>query len=1387
MAHRTRSTHPNKSKNEPLDGKVFRYLITTENGKCSLSKLLQTFIHFKTEDGIIDWVENLQNRKLLEVQITWDETLIKVDLNGAQVCKKYGYGGNCTNKCNKIHVCLYHLKGFCYKKEKCVKSHNIQDEHNTKVLKNHDLSDLDYRGVFKALRYIFRWNKSKAAAADSTDDVQSQVSELESLLDDMDAQSVVSEGESLTLFDDMDEDDVDEVELFRRILTKYGGQCEVTRLIDENPDLGTEDELNDLFDDIGDNESDESEWFQIDGEFVSLHLSGMEICCRYTRRPPCKDENCPKLHLCKFGVLGSCRHGAKCKFYHRLKSGPNVSKVQALEEDGLAEDDILQYLKIQLQKNNEGSDDDRSTSSEISTVGTTSPRVVRSELVHYILRVHNGKCKYGDIIGMKEKFGFKNKQQIRNYIKDGDGKECFNIYQGLGGDLVCVALGKIEICSAYKKKTSCQKDCGKLHLCAFGVKGKCAFKRCKFYHDLDNTHNRDVIQELILDDLEADDILFYLKLQFQDDEDEDAATGGSGGHQEVKRKDDVDCGTGKAKIAEQTNIKPQATLPHHLSDTSDMNLNRQREVLRCLVRSPDGCCSLAELHQNVKEKFTDTTDLQGWLTSQEGQKFCVVQRAVTPQETLVMLYVPVFQICFNYYSDEGCQDPGCTFIHLCQEFVTGVCRRNTECRYSHNTRSQHNGSVIRKAELTFESSDDIMVAIRHSTPVICQSHNSSNGCQNTACRKFHICANYLQFQCQASVCRKGHDLKGSHNSKLIKTLGLLDKLVFKTLQVTCPAKEMKPRSNQSGRTMVEPIPNIDKVIALRRLTDGDEEEILVEKISTIHEFTQYTSKQILNWLTGPEGKEICRVHPANTPGKHLVRPSVKSLQMCFGYYGKKGCQKENKCRYLHLCREYIAGVCQRRNCKYSHNVRDEHNNEVLQRARLSFACYQDDDIKGLVTRSTPQVCLDHNSQNRCRNLTCMKFHICADKIRHKCNNSDETCPKGHSLQTEHNRQLLDIYDTPENVMYMMLIVASGEISKQKKIHTVNASEKVSTKEESAHVRILCSGSVLEKMLRKYQGYCTFKQLRELCPPDLNPPTLVILLEEPTVQKYYSTLTTERGNMVLAKVKDLDLCYHYYRTEGCSKANCLFLHMCREYLAGHCRMGARCKFSHNIEDRQNSRVLSEAKIPRGISEDLLLKLIQNSIPCVCKSHNTGSGCRDELCHKFHVCNNYVKRSCTRSTEECTFGHSFETRHNLKLVELYNCTLDNVKGRVAAADQLKNHLIEEIPMGTKSKRQGFPGAPVPLLDVKFPQAHDHINTEEKLHLTDVKKAPSIPICHNFVNKSCRSRQCTMHHYTMPYLWCIMENGAWKPFDSRVSQWIEELYSKPEENSYIVSTYQ
>ncbi len=1284
---------------KPKDSEVFGYIVRNEDCSCTAKKLLQAFPQFKSEEGLAQWVENLRSnrgRKLLTRNKSGASFTVVTALNGARTCTPYWYGNMCKDSCSRIHLCRYQLAGRCSKGGRCQRSHDIGDAHNSRILLEKWLSDLDKKLILKALKHVGKnYNKKKT----------SQKKSQRAGSDAAETLSVVSEVESISVFDDDDDredpqEDIEEAELFRVMLTKYGGKCTVRRLIEENPHLG---QLKSHLDEIEAGPIDE-DWFRVSDGQVSVQLACIKICPKY-KKNTCTDGKCRELHVCRFGVHGSCKYGAKCKFHHKLKNDHDASLISELESKGLNEEDILHYLKIQTQDFKSPDEDDSDADSVVSDVSRASSsavsRTVRSDVVTYILKQHQGRCKFSDLL--LGSFDFRNQKDIQEFISRDENKGLFTTE----GNMVRVVLRSAEICEEYQTK-SCNMKCSKFHLCLLLVQGSCAEGKCNRLHSLSHPTNRARQRRQGLEDIKEADILLYLKLLHQERQ-QDETNVKNLFHQDRQQYETNVKSKGALDKDAARNDKPRAEVAsyrkgslgsgnerkgseheasggdekldsHALENLKDLNAlgdtakRRKRDVLNWLLDEEDGCGSLVNLHQAMRHEFNTTVELQAWLTGPQGKAFCVVKPAVTPEETLVMLFVPAFQICFHYISDKDCREKNCTFLHLCMDFALDACARSN-CSLSHNPRSPHNQTTLKKVGVEFDSDDDLLNAIGDSIPSVCAEHNAPDGCRDsTRCRKFHICAKYLQFSCPQNICTKGHDLKNFHNNGLISALGMKDGLIFKTLQMTCHKDQrQRGRKRQQQKAGARPRPNhhptqsqsgpaqgkgsrqpatvsIDQMTILKYLVNHSNDDVLVEDLKLFDGPNKYTSEEILQWAYNAEGRDVCVVRPDSQPGKCTIKLSVKGLQLCFGYYGKTGCSKEN-CAFLHLCRDAVAGYCARKQCRYSHDVMDAHNVKVIQRLQT----LSKEELMKATSRSAPQVCPHHNTSQGCSRVSCMKFHYCADKVKHKCGKED--CPKDHHLNSEHNQKLLKIYQKPENVIFMMLMVpTSAEETKKKE--TIAAEEAKEKQEEQKKL----AETVLVKMLRVFGGSCSlalflinFQSVKEA------------QLTTPDFKKYFQVITMPNQEArVIVKMR-LDLCFGYTKTSGCDKGQrCGYLHLCRAFVAGHCSRGGNCKFSHNVAEKQNNKVLNDLGIPKSISEEHVLILIQNSLPRVCEDHNSVMGCKDKNCLKFHVCSSFVKRACSRAAHECVYGHSYDTAHNDQILQVLGAKAEDISGKVIAPD-------------------------------------------------------------------------------------------------------------------------
>ncbi len=1526
---------------KPRDLQIFEYLVQNEAGKCAPGKLLREFGAFASEEGVVEFVENLRatnHRQLLRTTQTRSGVQVRIHLNDVEICNGYGYKGKCTDYCGKIHLCAYQLQGYCSKvknNQVCPQSHDVHDPHNRRVLQQHNVADLQQRTAFKALRYLLRW--SKTDLKDAADDAASET------------QSIVSEAESWQLDNDPDLDDldIDEVQVFKTVLKEYGGQCEVSVFVRENGHLGSKNDLKDFFDDVAESPRDE-DLIRVEEGRITLQLSCVKICPKYKTNNPCESTTCGKLHICNYAVLGDCKFGAKCKRHHRLKNSHNEEIVKDLEKEGITEEDLLEYLKQQIQK--ASNDQDSDTDSVLSDVSRASSSLALpaaaadlSEVVHHILTNHSGSCKYNDLVNHKA-FKLRNKQQIKDFVALDEVKDVLKIEpgQGQGGDDVRLALQDVDMCGRYRTVKGCSgATCGKFHLCKFGVLGNCRHgeRKCRYRHDLHDSHNRKLREKLKLTGLKDEDILLFLKMQMENQEKtrentetkaketpkdadgtelkktavkqeknakavedlsdaiEEAMQKHSGGGSNKSKPGNADSSlsnsvtnnaesiyvekiaemyirefnpgrskeelieelrqaaqqskTGSAGAASSAGVVPSTpaaskermqsqdcrldppgpvpkaksgsigatdslgVVPNAHLHAQDSRHTQNLVLKHLLHNTREGYCTLAELQRRLLKEFPSSTDALNWVRGPVGSVMCAVMDSTSPDRTLVFLHVKSFRLCLTFARNDKCTKVGCAFLHLCVDFVrSGSCgQHGALCSLTEG----QNDDNIRRLGIQFQCTEDVLKAVRCTTPKICGDYNSGKGCKMSPCGKFHM-------SIPGSTCYLLHDFRSEQNKGLMGALGYSEPALRNTLLLLY--KDPTKLQARAPELLQRPV-------VLKALLQDDADAILIENLVCLDSLKQMTSLQMLEWLRTRDGTSISRLLPGKSPGKHAVTLHMPGLGICFGYLHKEGCKREN-CERLHLCREFVADSCTRKACKYSHDIQQEHNALVLRRSPVVGLSKQDQ--LRAIRKSSPKVCLKHNAASGCSEVTCVRFHICADNVRRKCQAGSE-CRAGHAMATsEHNRKLLEMYDQKENVMFMMLVVpdekGAGNVNRPGA--SGNQASNNAQKQEAEKRKAITA--LMDTVLSTFDGYCSLNDIAPLRKDDL---------EHPDMKKFFHLTTSDSTgeHVVLPRVQDLGLCYAYCATRGCTRNTCGFLHMCRSYLAGRCFRAGQCQLSHNVQDKQNAKVINAAGVPKNLSEDLVLQLVRNSLPIVCEGHNTVSGCSADKCFRFHVCNAFVKRACARSAEECRYGHSFDTPRNRKILEAYKYSDSEISSKVLAADAKPKVSVGtsglrvgagDAPLGMKTSSSGAASsgmvAPSPVLQQQcyipvvfdgvphlvsttpslspayggapaavpplLPETGPSVTAAPPTHTippqrrpTDLKplvasknppprplKSPKSPtgdahaaaaasprrptsedLCHKHVAGACRDNRCNMEHFHLPYRWRYRKSTA------------------------------
>ena len=417
-----------------------------------------------------------------------------------------------------------------------------------------------------------------------------------------------------------------------------------------------------------------------------------------------------------------------------------------------------------------------SPSSPITTQSiTTLPRISSSALVHYMLNKHNGKCKYVDLIGAKM-FGFKNKKKIKTYVGSSEGRRMFIITRMYGGDLICVSLGLVQLCKNYGRcSSSCSTSCKMFHLCHHSLFDNCIHKEhCKFFHNLHNDHNKNLVKWFHLDDLMHDDVLLYLKLRYCPENRQTSPVVEASQTPKLpetlakaalktpstEQKED------KGKMRKGNGGKSEKLLPTNIQDS--ISICTSASLLE-MLKEHKGCCTLKTFIANFPITL-NCSEILGLLHQTEVLRCMSLFNNASTGEVMVLAKIKDLQLCYAYMKSKmGCGTTTCALIHLCEDFLSGFCVEGPQCAFSHNVRDKHNSKVLDDVGVMKGMSEDLeLLLVRNSFPSVCQAFNSKDGCGNKFCFRFHICNTHIKSFCLPQKCKYGHSFETIHNTRLLQ-------------------------------------------------------------------------------------------------------------------------------------------------------------------------------------------------------------------------------------------------------------------------------------------------------------------------------------------------------------------------------------------------------------------------------------------------------------------------------------------------------------------------------------------------------------------------------------------------------------------------------------------
>ena len=149
-----------------------------------------------------------------------------------------------------------------------------------------------------------------------------------------------------------------------------------------------------------------------------------------------------------------------------------------------------------------------------------------------------------------------------------------------------------------------------------------------------------------------------------------------------------------------------------------------------------------------------------------------------------------------------------------------------------------------------------------------------------------------------------------------------------------------------------------------------------------------------------------------------------------------------------------------------------------------------------------------------------------------------------------------------------------------------------------------------------------------------------------------------------------LCFNYLTSQSCSREDCQFFHVCREFIAGSCKFSSRCKWRHNFQFDEDRGFITKLELG-DLTQEELRKVLRFSKPQVCLDYNYG-GCKKDLCDQIHICKDYVKRKCS-DFDDCDLQHesALVTPRASEIFEKYGLTCSDLSTK----SMLKEVLVCE----------------------------------------------------------------------------------------------------------------
>ena len=649
------------------------------------------------------------------------------------------------------------------------------------------------------------------------------------------------------------------------------------------------------------------------------------------------------------------------------------------------------------------------------------------------------------------------------------------------------------------------------------------------------------------------------------------------------------------------------------------------------------------------------------------------------------------KICQQYLQKGSCRraQGNCKYWHICKDFIEGDCAKR--CGRSHNFFGLENGEKTKQLGLDKYQPGTLKNIVAWSLPQVCQLYLRGE-CNSDKCFYLHVCSEAVQ----GSVCNcsLSHNLTDSHNKQILKQFDLVPHQSMSTEFVRCNilvpkaqkifAKDRK-QSSTCGEASTGIMSNlVNSFTPTTALSDGtkgqcktssgdscnniagcsqqseSERNSLVKSGSGSQEHSQPEGVQSKATKQGPT---VCK--PAPNVINNLANNSTSTAS-------------ENSAKLMNIQVEEDE--------TRSNSSSDENGKS----ANLGFKTlkHMDDDDPTSVKRDLSESKLTKQSSAGTadetkgkkmgkqleRGQTCkepQKKNSASLYSTKKIQSSKKSTPVADTssysptlrpglevlpsaLPTDDATQDFvkkwvmgsdrDMKDSPSSKDLGSQIATKDEAVERKRRLSVSSScSSVQDPKKGAPSK----KAVFDCILKEFNGSVSFDAISKR--KDLFTDGCEDIARWFEARKDSFLLREEGGKILEVTVfcRRARLCFN----QMCSKKDCPYFHVCREFISGFCRFGARCQRNHSFQYDKDRKFISKIRLDY-LTDYELCTLLQLSTPQVCPDYNDGCCTRSLSCCQVHICKDFVKKLCS-DEEDCGLQHetTFNEPHTAATLQKY----------------------------------------------------------------------------------------------------------------------------------------